>query len=85
MAGAGLASDTETSGRWCVENRQQQKIDPSLMANNTGRPFFSGFGEEDAGRRGQPLTPYTTDPPDIFKAVIYIHWPCPTRSGLAVD
>ena len=24
------------------------------------------------------------DPPDIFKAVIYIHRPCPTRSGLAV-
>ena len=25
------------------------------------------------------------DPPDIFEAVIYIHWPCPTRSGLAVS
>ena len=24
------------------------------------------------------------DPPDIPEAVIYIQWPCPTRSGLAV-
>ena len=24
------------------------------------------------------------DPPDMFEAVIYLHWPCPTRSGLAV-
>ena len=24
------------------------------------------------------------DPPDIFEAVIYSRWPCPTQSGLAV-
>ena len=24
------------------------------------------------------------DPPGIFEAVIYIHRPCPTRTGLAV-
>ena len=27
----------------------------------------------------------TTDPPDVFEAAIQIHWPCPTRRGLAVD
>ena len=29
-------------------------------------------------------SPYTTDPPDIFEAVTYIHRPYPTRTGLAV-
>ena len=24
------------------------------------------------------------DPPDIFEAVTYTRWPCPTPSGLAV-
>ena len=43
--------------------------------------LFSGLGEE---RRMQLLDPWTADPPDIFEAVICIHWPCPTRSGLAV-
>ena len=28
--------------------------------------------------------PYTTNPHDIFEAVICIHGPCPIRSGLTV-
>ena len=51
------------------------------MAKN--RPFFQVW-EKSVGRRGQLLAPWTTDPPDIFEAVIYIHRPCPTRTGLVV-
>ena len=51
------------------------------MAKN--RSFLQVW-EKSVGRRGQLLAPYTTDPPDIFEAVIYIHRPRPTRTGLAV-
>ena len=51
------------------------------MAEN--RRIFQVW-EKSVGRRGQFLVPWTTDPPDIFNAVIYIHRPCPTRTGLAV-
>ena len=40
--------------------------------------------EKSVGRHGQLLAPQTTDPPDIFEAVNYIHRPCLTRTGLAV-
>ena len=56
-------------------------IDPSPMAKKY--TFFEVW-EKSVGRRGQPLAPGTTDPPDIVEAVIYIHWPCPTRSTLAM-
>ena len=46
-------------------------------------PFFQVLDKR-VGRRGQLFAPYTTDPPDIFEAVIYIHRPCPARTGLAV-
>ena len=36
------------------------------------------------GRCGQPLASYTTDPHDIFEAVIHIHWTRPTASRLTV-
>ena len=45
---------------------------------------FSGLGEERWTPRAIFLAPQTTNPPDIFEAVIYIHCPCPTRSELAV-
>ena len=47
------------------------------------KPFFQVL-EKSVGRRGQLLAPKTTDPPDVFEAVIYIHRPCPARTGLVV-
>ena len=49
----------------------------------TDRPFIP-LWEKSVGGREQPLAPYTTYLPDIFEAVIYLHCPCPTRSGLTV-
>ena len=67
---------------WALLCRKQATkiLDPSPMAKN--RPF-SGLREQRWTPR-ELLAPYTTDPPDIFEAVIYIHRPCPTRSGLTV-
>ena len=48
------------------------------------RHAFFQIWEKSVGRRGQLLAPLTTDPPDIFEAVIYIHRPCPTRTWLAM-
>ena len=45
-------------------------LDSSPMAKN--RAFFQVW-EKSVGRRGQPLASWTTDPPDIFVVVIYIH------------
>ena len=81
MAGAGQASDTKHIWALLCRNQAIKILDPSPMAKN--RPFFQVW-EKSFGRRGQLLAPWTTDPPDIFEAVIYIHRPCPTRSGLAV-
>ena len=49
------------------------------MAKNR---HFVHVWEKSVGRRGQLLAPQTTG--DIFEAAIYIHRPCPTRTGLAV-
>ena len=46
------------------------------MAKN--RAFFQVW-EKSVGRRGQPLASWTTDPPDIFVVVIYIH--CRAKAG----
>ena len=66
---------------WALLCRKQatKLLDPSPMAKN--RPF-SGLGQERRTPRAtsRPLR-YTTDPHDIFEAVIYIHRP---RTGLAV-
>ena len=35
-------------------------------------------------RREQPLATQRTDPHRTFEAILYIQWPCPTRSGLVV-
>ena len=51
------------------------------MAKN--RPFLQVW-EKSVGRRGQLLSPKTTDPPDFFEAATYIHQPRPTRTGLAI-
>ena len=40
--------------------------------------------EMSVGRHGRRFASYTTHPPHILEAVISIHWPRPTRSGLAV-
>ena len=80
VAGAGQASDTTIFSRWCVENRRQTS---RSLPDGKKIGLFQVW-EKSAGRRGQYLAPETTDPPDVFEATIYIHSPCPTRSGLAV-
>ena len=67
---------------WAQLCRKQatKNLDPSSIAES--RPFFQVW-EKSVRRRQQLLTPYTTDPPDIFEAAIYIHWPCPTLCGLS--
>ena len=46
------------------------------MAKN--KPYFR------FGRRALDAAGNFSPPPDIFEAVIYIHRPCPTRTGVAV-
>ena len=80
MAGTGQTSDTNTFGCCCVETGD--KISRSLSDGK--EEAFLQVWEKSVGRRWQLLAPENTDPPDIFAAVIYIHRPCPTRTGLAV-
>ena len=69
---------------------RRPNLDPSpISSDGRKKKHFTrvqGFWEKSVGRRGQRLAPYenTTDPPDIFGAVIYIYWPCTTRGELAV-
>ena len=77
---AGQALDTNRFGRCCVENRRQKFWIPPRW-QKIG--LFSGSGEESRTPRAisRPLDHGSTW---YLRAVIYIHWHCPTRSGLAV-
>ena len=55
MAGAGQASDTNTFGCCCVENRRQKILDPSPMAKN--RPSGCGRRALDAAGNFSPPRP----------------------------
>ena len=81
MPGAGQASDTNTFGRSCVRGGKQATIF-SIRLRWHKIDLFSGLEEE---RRTPRATSRPLDHgPNIFEAVIYIHRPCPTRTGLAV-
>ena len=67
--------------RWLVCRKQTTKeLDPSSLDEKTKG---SGLGEE---RRTLWETSRLLDngSRDNFEAVVYIHWPCPIRSGLTV-
>ena len=67
---------------WSLVCRKQMPkfANPSRKATNR---FVSCLGEE---RRMPPSSSRPLDhrSPDIFEVVMYIRWPCPTPSGLAV-
>ena len=67
--------------RWCAQTRRQNF---SIRLEGQKKNFFSDLWEDTVGRRQQTLAPQTMHPPDIFKDAIYIVWPGPTPSGLAV-
>ena len=72
MAGASPEPDKKTLGHWSAQNRRTKNVDPSPM---TKKGQFSGFEERKTPRA--TFRPQTTDPSDIFEAVIHIHWVYP--------
>ena len=81
-----------TGDKWLVPARRLTQTHFGAVVQKTGDKIpiplrsqidFFRFGRRAYDAAGN-LCPKTTDPLDIFESVIYIHCPCPTRSGLAV-
>ena len=81
MAGAGQAYDEKQLAAGVRET--DDNISPSV-SNGQKYFFFFQVWDKTVGRRRQALAIYIMDPPDVFEAVIYTRWPCPTPSELTV-